>query len=205
LLAAIFTGLGAQENHADSTLLQQIKEGKQVFEVPHLETTPARKVDFGFQAGSSVWMSGHRNALFSSYIAPEVRFHATPRFQLNTGIMFSQGFLPGAAEGQNGFQGNRFNSFTLFAEGRYLVSERLSFSGMVLKELDPGLDPRINTFYRNTGMQAVGMGVNYKLTENIHFGAQIRVSDGMPASRFSPSYMHDPYRTAPFFRPDPWW
>jgi hypothetical protein len=185
------TGVFAQENPSGP-----------VFDVPQLEAQPLPRLDFGFQAGTSVWMYGRRNGLFSSYFAPEVRFHTSPRFRVNTGIMYSQVFLPGPAEGMIN---NRINSFTFFAEGQYQLNDRVSFSGMVLKELDPGLDPGINSFYRNTGMQAVGMGVQYKLTDHIRFGAGIRVSEGYPMHRLNSYYRDNPFGVPSRFGTYPWW
>ena len=205
ILVTFIIPVSAQENRADSVLLEQIYEGIPAFEVPRIKDSQFKKVDFGFQAGTSMLMSGRKDALFSSYIAPEVRFHASPRFQVNTGVIYRKGFLPGFGENHFGMADGRFDSFSIYAEGQYHLTERISFSGMVIKDVGITVDPRITAFQKNTGMQSMSLRAQYKITDNMSFGAQIRISDGYRMNPFNPYYGNDPFfRNPSFFAPDPW-
>ena len=204
ILFVLLIPVSAQENEDDSVLLQQIQSGMTAFEVPRISNSPTQLLDFGFQAGASVFMSGRKDALFSSYIAPELRFHVSPRIQINTGIIYSQGFLPGIGENLYGTSDGRYDSFSFYAEGQYHLTEKFSLSGMVLKDLGATMDPKIKAFQKNTGMQSMGIGAQYKITDNMSFGAQIRFSDGTPMNQLNRHYRHDPFRSPSFFAPKPW-
>ena len=188
ILLTTLTGLAAQE----------------VLEVPEINSPPAKKFDFGFQAGTSATMFGRSDAVFSSYLAPELRFHVTPKFQLNTGVIYSRQFLPATHDGMTGPAGAVSDRFLVFAEGLYHLNERISLSGMVVKDIGAGMDPRINSFYKNTGYQSMGMGVQYKVTDNLHLGARIRVSNGRSPYYFNPHYRH-PLQNPSSLTRDIWW
>ena len=203
LLTIILVRVSAQEVPDETVLLQQIHEGQYALEVPKIKSSPAKWYNFGFQAGSSMTMPGNSKALFSSYLSPEIRFHISPRFQLNTGVVYSQQYLPFAREGLTSAAGTRFDRFLVFVEGQYSLNERIWLSGLVMKEMGIS-DPRINAFQKNTSFQFMDMGIHYKVTDNLHFGAQIRVSDGHPLFYSNP-YNRNPFRNSSFFTPDVWW
>ena len=205
-LIILFAPIGpvsAQENKADSVLLEQIYGVVPVFEVPQIRNPQFKKTDFGFQAGTSMLMFGRKEAIFSSYIAPELRFHVTPRLQVNTGVLYQKGFIPGFGEGHTSLSDGRFDSYTVFAEGQYNLTEKFSVSGMVLKELGTTLDSRINTFQKNT--QSMSFGAQYRITDHMSVGAQIRVYDGYPMNQLNPYHRHDTFRNPSYFSADPWW
>ncbi|KPL16899.1 MAG: hypothetical protein AMS26_02790 [Bacteroides sp. SM23_62] len=203
----LFTGLlilpllgPAQESEGDVLLLRQLNEDQEVLTVPELKTAVRDRIDFGLEAGAAFTTFGRHGSMFSSYLAPEIRYQATPRVHFSAGVIFSTGFIPGAGLdgiglagiGQGGTAGSHFNRFLVFAEGTYRVNQRLSIGGMVVKELDNNLYRQINAFQRNSGFQSMGMSVNYKITDNINIGARINVTEGRPY------YYTDP--TNPFIR-----
>jgi hypothetical protein len=193
----------AQDAKGVALLLQQHNEGKEVLTIPELKKPVRERIDFGLEAGAAFTTFGKYGSLFSSYLAPEIRYRATPRAQFNTGIVLSTGFIPGAGfDGtggagplSGGTAGNRFNRILVFAEGTYRVNPRLTIGGMVVKELDNDLYRQMNAFRRNSGFQSMGMSVNYKITDNIHVGARFNVTDGRPY------YFTDPAN--PFIRRSP--
>jgi hypothetical protein len=190
----------AQANEGEAILLQQLNKGKEVLTVPDLKKPVRDRIDFGLEAGAAFTTFGRYGSMFSSYLAPGVRYQVTPRFHFNAGLILSSGFIPGAGfdgigmtgDGPGGNAGNRFNRFLVFAEGTYRVNQRLTLGGMVVKELDSDLYRQMNAFQRNSGFQSMGMSVNYQITDNIHLGARFNVTDGRPY------YFSDPVN--PFIR-----
>ncbi len=191
----LFTGLlmlplmsTAQETEGESLLLQQYSEDQEVLTVPRLKTTVMDRFDFGLEAGTAYTTFGRHGSMFSSYLAPEISYQATPRIRLNAGVILSTGFISRvglegsgpAGAGQSGAATNLYNRHLVFAEGIYRVNQRLSIGGMVVKELDHDLYRQINAFERNSGFQSLGMSVDYKITENIHVGARFNVAEGRP-------------------------
>jgi len=130
-------------------------------------------------AGTSVntgfmWMPHYGSAF---YVAPKLSFQATSRLFVNTGISVVQyNLLPS----QNRFDGSSFQRTAtgtyIFAEGVYLLNERWSVNGSMMKDVSP--EPmRSATPYRAPG-EAAHFGVDYKITPNITVGARIGYSSG---------------------------
>jgi hypothetical protein len=191
----LFTGLlllpllsFAQESEGEALLLQQLNQAQEVLTVPQLKTPVRDKIDFGLEAGAAFTSFGRHGSMFDTYIAPEIRYQATPRVHFSAGIVLSTGFLSGAGfegvgtvGGGSAFpSGNRFNRILVFASGNYQVNPRLTIGGMVVKELDSDMYRHMNAFQKNSGFQSIGMNVNYKITDNLHVGARFNLTDGRP-------------------------
>jgi hypothetical protein len=190
----------AQETEGEALLLQQLNEGKEVLTVPELKTPVKDRIDFGLHTGAAFTTFGRYGSMFSSYLAPEIRYQATPRVHFSAGVILSTGFMTGsgfdgigmAGGGTNGPAGSRFNRVLVFAEGSYRINQRLTVGGMVVKELDNNYYRQMNAFQKNSGFQSMGMSVNYRITDNIQVGAQFNVTEGRPY------YYSDP--TNPFIQ-----
>jgi hypothetical protein len=192
-----------QEAGGDAPLFRQINEGKEAISVPELKKPARERIEFGLEAGASFTSFGRQGSLFGTYLAPEIRYRATPRFHFSAGVIISSGFMPqsgfmdpGRQVEKGGSGGKHFSRFLVFAEGTYRVNQRLTLGGMVVKELDHDIYRQMNAFQKNTGFQSVGMSLNYKITDNIHVGARFNVTEGRPY------YFSDP--TMPYMRPAPW-
>jgi hypothetical protein len=203
----LFTGLlllpllsVAQKSEGETLLLQQLNQGQGVLTVPELKKPVRDRIDFGLEAGAAFTSFGRHGSMFDTYLAPEIRYKASPRFHFSAGIVLSTGYLSGPGfegvgtpgGGSVGPLGSRFNRILVFAEGNYQVSHRLTIGGMVVKELDNDLYRNMNAFQKNSGFQSIGMNVNYKITDNFHVGARFNVTDGRPY------YYNDP--TNPFMQ-----
>jgi hypothetical protein len=194
----------AQETAGEGLFTSSVNEAKEVLTVPELKKPVMDRIHFGLDAGAVFSTFGRHGSMFSTYLAPEIRYQAAPRLQYNTGVVLSTGFLPGAGfdrtgmagSGMPGAGGNRFNRVLFFAEGTYHLNQRLTIGGLVVKELDNDLQRQMNAFQKNAGFQSVGMSVGYKITDNIHFGARINVTNGRPY------YFTDP--ALPFIRQSPY-
>ena len=193
----------AQISEGEGPYLQPVYEGKDVLTVPELKQNVRDRFDFGLEAGAALTTFGGHGSMFTSYLAPEIRYQAVPRFQLSTGMVLSTGFMPGgglelsgqAVPGQMGGSGNRFNRVLLYAEGAYRLNPRLTIGGMVVKELDNDFQRQMNAVQKNSGFQSVGMSVDYKISDNIHVGARFNVTEGRPYYYTDPAY--------PFIRRSP--
>jgi hypothetical protein len=182
----------AQESEGEAILIQQLDLGQEVLTVPELKTPSMNRIDFGLEAGAAFTSFGRHGSMFSTHLAPEVRYRATPRFHFSAGVVLSTGFLH--APGMEGMtpMGNRFNRVLVYASGDYQVNPRLTVGGMVVKELDNDIYRKMNAFEKNSGFQSIGMNVNYKITDHFHVGASFNVTEGRPY------YYNDPAN--PFIR-----
>lgn len=138
-------------------------------------------------AGTSVdagmmFMSGIGPAF---YIAPKVSFRTTPRLFLNAGVGVIRHNLllqnkPDFSTGQTA------TDIFIFAEGAYLLSEKWSVSGSVMKNVAPGPFRKVNPYCLPS--EAMHVGIDYKVTPNITVGARIGYSNGGRSSMYDPFY-----------------
>jgi opacity protein-like surface antigen len=130
-------------------------------------------------AGTSVntgftWMPNFGSAF---YVAPKLQFQATPRLFVNTGISVVQYNLLPSQMKYEGFSPQRTAVGTyIFAEGMYLLNERWSVNGSVMKDVSPEPLRRATPFRMPS--QAAHFGVDYKITPNITVGARVGYSNG---------------------------
>jgi hypothetical protein len=97
-------------------------------------------------------------------------------------MQFNQ--LPTLMNREGSFQRTVINAY-IFVEGMYLLNERWSVNGSVMKDISP--EPLRRAMPYRTPTQAAHFGVDYKITPNITVGARIGYSSG------SQSRMYDPF------------
>ena len=141
-------------------------------------------------AGTSVntgfMFTPHYGSAF--YVAPKLNFQVTPRFFVNTGFSVVQyNLLPSQmkSEGSGSLQRTATGTY-IFAEGMYLLNERWSVNGSVMKDVSPSPMRRATPYHVPT--EAVHFGVDYKITPNITVGARIGYSNGGRSSMYDTFY-----------------
>ena len=149
-------------------------------------------------AGSSVdagfMFTPHYGSAY--YVAPKLKFAfgepfgtlATPRFFINTGIGVMQyNLLPSQmkSEGTGSLQRTATSTY-IFAEGMYILNERWSVNGSVMKDISPS--PMRRAMPYRVPTEAMHFGVDYKITPNISVGARIGYSNGSRSSLYDPFY-----------------
>ncbi|MDR2847777.1 MAG: hypothetical protein LBV39_01600 [Bacteroidales bacterium] len=127
-------------------------------------------------AGTSVnsgfmFTSGYGSAF---YVAPQVNFQLTPRFYLHSGISAVQYSLtPSQVEGT--FRNRTQTGIYLYTAGTYLVNEKWSVNGSVMKNVTPQSAPPSRY---SLPTEAMHVGVDYHVTPNVTIGAKIGYSKG---------------------------
>ncbi len=165
--------------------------------------------DLGLELGSS-FSTGFGGSLFTQSIAPNLRFSNNQNFSLilgsvistsNTGSMMS-GVGPNVSA-----MPDRFMSTTIYALGAYSVNPRFTITGGTWVERNNFnmMQNQMNPQAFDLNARGMMLGMDYKITENLRFGAEISVSNGY--NPFSPmnynrnSLFHNPN---PFHRRSPW-
>ena len=118
------------------------------------------------------------------YVAPKLRFQATPRFFVHTGISVVQYNLFPSQMKFEGLPQRTPTGAYVFVEGMYLLNERWSVSGSVMKNISP--EPMRTTTRYSVPTEAIHFGVDYKITPNISVGARIGYSNGGHSRMFHP-------------------
>ena len=151
------------------TLLAQEEEQQKALMSKFKPRYAGTSIDAGFM------FMPHYGSAF--YMAPKLNFQATPRFFVNTGIGVVQyNLLPSQmkSEGSGSLQRTATGAY-VFAEGMYLLNERWSVNGSVMKEVSPSPMQRATPYRVPT--EAMHFGVDYKITPNITVGARVGYSN----------------------------
>lgn len=198
-LALVFTGLFAQER--DETPVIDINKTV-------IDTTPflkkpelSKKIDFDLSAGTSFMYSKDFGSGTATYIAPGLKYKFTPRLNLNVGVMFVNSnivynrYMPFYQEPSVVFRTKPVNKILAYASADYLLSDRLTVSGSVVRDLSGSQRYGANA---TPSVQSMSLRMDYKLTKNISVGAGMHMSQGgyfgTPGSNFgfNPAYNYNP-------------
>jgi hypothetical protein len=159
--------------------------------------------DFGLQLGSS-FSTGFGGSMFTQSIAPHLRFDPSKNFSLVFGSVISSSNLGSAFMG-SGINGapNRFLSTTIYALGAYSVNPRLTLTGGTWVERNNMnfMNNQMNPQAFNLNAGGMMMGMEYRITENLRFGAEVNVSRGHNPFNM---YSNPAYFSNPFHRRYPW-
>lgn len=148
---------------------------------------------------SFITTAGYGSALTSS-VTPSFSYNISKRFTIGGGLSYNNTSLFGLRSpyfgGESGAPATmNFNDITLFVNGSYLVSDRLTLSGSAFKQLPLTRDPLpYNPFvpYSSKGAQGIDFSVDYRIGRNAHIQAGFRYTEGInpwyqPAGLFNPS------------------
>jgi len=113
------------------------------------------------------------------YMAPKLRFQATPRLFVNTGISviqynFKQTQMKFDTSEKWAGASPAPTSVYVFTEGVYLLNERWSLNGSAMKNVTP--QPLRNVTPFRIPNEAMHLGVDFKVTPNVTVGARVGYS-----------------------------
>ena len=143
------------------------------------EQLPAKRYDFGLQAGTSFTYASNYYYGPSVYIAPEFSYFITPRLKVSVGIGLEQSRLyPLNAD----FTDNEFLPMTrafLYARGSYQLSPRLTVYSSVYQTINdvPNRHPDRNS-YHSMNMSGMDFGLQYNISKSFSVGFQLRSTSG---------------------------
>ncbi len=151
--------------------------------------------DVNLQLGSSFLFMGKENYGFRNYVRPGISYDLSQRFRLTTGIQFSSEryiFSGNTSEG-NLFE-KPYNRVSVFASGEYLINEKVSVFGTAIKDLNSPQFRPMHPLAQDFNYRSLSVGMNYRLSNNIHLGAEIRFNNQ------SGSWFNDPYNSGLYRR-----
>jgi len=170
-----------------------------------LKTPEIPKVSFSFSTGMMLGTAGNNNKFATAYVAPAVSYNISPRLRVRAGslIFFNSFNNQSVASSRSGesIAGIRDN-FAVFVAADYLVTDRIIFTGSYYKLPEnslfrqitaPEVYNRTNTYYA-VPSESMSLGLNYKITKGLFFGAEFRFSNG-----YQPSL--NPYPLLPGYAP----
>lgn len=169
---------------------------------------------FSLELGTGFSSFSSGAGMMENYISPTVEFDVSPSFTLVAGGSFSfnqYSNLPQSVVVNNNSISSRqgMTDHSLFVAGKYMISENLFMTGTVYREegnlpmlmMNPGNMNHGIMDYKNQGMS---MGIQYRISDNLHFGAEVGVNrTNNPYQFYSPfsgPFGNRPgyHRTSPF-------
>jgi hypothetical protein len=116
----------------------------------------------------------------TSYVAPELSYKLTPKFRINAGIMFLNSNVLVNRYSLNEpsvvVKTRPTNSALAYVSGNYLISDRFSVTGMVLRDISNPQSYGRNGY--NPSIQAMSLHLDYKISDNITIGAGMQMRQG---------------------------
>ncbi len=171
---------------------------------------------FGLQLGSSFSVGGVAGGMFSHTVAPSLNWAVSEKLQIEVGSFFSHSRMHGLlhahpSPGMGSFSpsaGSTMQRATLYTMGSYQVSPRLRITGGAWTERVRGEAPfyQMNPLAMEMNPQGVLMGFEYKITDNLRFGAEINMSNAPMGYYYTPGYPAPffNHRSAPFRQQSVW-
>lgn len=139
-------------------------------------------VMFNLQTGATFSSGFGGGSLFNTFMAPSFSKPLGKKFTISAGAVISNTtYTRVNLMDQEGsfrpYSGNTTN-MTVYAAGAYQVNDRLTLSGSAYKTINPAFNARLNSDQLRMEAQGVSFGVGYKVGENMHIGAEIRMQQG---------------------------
>ncbi len=148
--------------------------------------------DFSMMVGGSFTTAGSAGHFFRHSIAPQISWDTGRSFQLKVGTVFSttrmhamhqHHFLVPQMEGSGQMHAGpaaALFSTTVYAVGAYQVNPRLNLIGATWMERtanEADFTP-VNPYAFNHNPRGMMLGFDYRVSENLRFGAEVNFSSG---------------------------
>lgn len=160
---------------------QQENRGLLSDDYSFMNTSP----QFGMQMGTSFATGFGGAGFFSQSFAPHLQFRPGQNLAITVGTVFSTGSFAGGnpfVGAQGEMMPDRMFSNTIYALGAYQLNPRVVITGGAWTERNNlnqmMFQPEMNPQAFNRNAHGMMIGVDYRITENFSFGAEVRMSQG---------------------------
>ncbi|MBS4012170.1 MAG: hypothetical protein KGZ97_00220 [Bacteroidetes bacterium] len=179
---------------------------------PIEENSFSLKPELGLTVGGSFMQFSQYGSLFSQSIAPNLSWTPSKRLRITAGALVSNfnagtssfsGLSFSSATSTNGLNQGNFVSSLFYVAGSFDLNSRLTISGAGYYDQNKTsmLFQTNNMNFNNNEIKGMMLGLDYKISGNIRFGAEINFNSGYnPLSPFNQGY----YNNSPFRRHNGW-
>lgn len=157
-------------------------------------------LDLHMQTGASFGTLGYGGSYFQSFLSPALSFPLNKKLSIAAGVTYSHTtfndlpLLRSNGEFES-FSGN-MNTLTMHTAGIYRANDKMTFTGTAFSTINPSFNSRLNPETLRMEARGFSFGVDYKLGENTHIGAEVRFQQGNgnlynPYNSFYSPYRHN--------------
>ncbi|PCJ28310.1 MAG: hypothetical protein COA97_01370 [Flavobacteriales bacterium] len=152
------------------------------------------KMHYSFEVGAGFGRSSTYGNYFSTYYKPMVSYDVSPRFSINTGIIYvnsSVDNMPIVSEYNYQLFSGSISQYYAFIGGKYKLTDRLSVGGSVFYDFTSYNKYDGTSFNGGSGLDNIGYSANfeYKVSNGLTIQGEIRVNDKNPYRQHSSSFM----------------
>lgn len=148
---------------------------------------------FSIQAGTGIGSNFKGNTSYMTYISPAFAYNVSPRFRLKAGVSVINTFGDPYYAGYDGYSAAVMTPGTttrVFAQGDYLLSNKLMISGAAYKDF-PVFNPRAtDPRFKMPESQGMILNLNYRPTSSFEINASFEYGTGSRSPLNSPFYHH---------------
>jgi hypothetical protein len=134
----------------------------------------AKKLDTGLDIGTSFSYSPKNYYGPTFYIAPNITYKLSPKFQIHAGLIYEKStFYPLYQQQDQSYSVLPMTRTLLYTSGSYLLTPNLTVSGTVYKSINniPKLTNYQNPYQYN--IEGYQLDIQYKINNSITFGVQV--------------------------------
>lgn len=162
-----------------------------------------KPIDVHVETGASFGSLGFGGNYFQSFVSPSLSLPLNKNLSVSAGVTYSHTnfnnlpFLRTNGE-FNEYSGS-LNTLTMHTSGIYKASDKLTLTGSAFRSINPSFNSRLNPQALQMEAKGFSFGVDYKLGENTHIGAEIRYQQGSSnflsphRGYYSPSSLDSPF------------
>lgn len=145
-----------------------------------------KNLSYSLSTGTSIGFSNSSKSFFNTYVIPQASFTISPKMAISFGTEISKSnfrryYSPFLGELMVS-QPQNITTSTVFVNGSYRVSDKLTIIGGGYKQFDLTKNQNtINPRALDFDSEGVNVGFDYKINENLRIGAEIGINKGNPA------------------------
>ncbi|RLD61673.1 MAG: hypothetical protein DRJ01_07490 [Bacteroidetes bacterium] len=175
----LYSGLIAQE--ADYISIMNINQDTSFLnrKIQSQAILKNSNLKYSLSIGSSVSLI-NKNTLFNYYIAPNFNYSINEKIKVNFGTSYMNGSLNYYPIYRNEIQKalpTNITRYTVYAQAQYQLNNKINFTSRVVYSSNNFHNNKLNSNALNFEEKEMTLGFNYSIKKNIHFGAQISVSN----------------------------
>ena len=145
------------------------------------------KMHYSFEVGAGFGQSNTFGNHFSTYYKPMVSYDVSPKFSINTGIMYvnsSVENMPVVSDYNYQLFSGSISQYYAFVGGKYKLTDRLSVGGSIFYDFTSYNAYDGTSLATSTGLDNLGGSANfeYKVSDKLTIEGEIRYND---KSRFN--------------------
>ena len=177
-----------------SSFYSQTEEAFDDYVIPFDSLQVKEKLQFNLTMGAGFGLSNSIGNSFSTYYSPSVSYQVTPKFKINTGILYINSTvnnLPLYADYKYELFSGNISEYNAYIEGQYQLTDKLSVGGSIFYDFTNYSSTNGMSMLGKSNLNKIGYSANfkYKVAKGLTIEGELRVRDGENYNPFNRNQM----------------